>query len=220
MDSIEGCQASLSGVLLLLAGSDPKKEKKKECVCPIRIRWEREGGRPEHPRLNEKIAHFSTMLMTMSRSREDVNKAQRERYAKRTKEATQRKSSRDFGIAGDRFVLGLSLRKIAAKRSVSVGCVRTYIEDEWRTKCEAKRLNRSAPGSPPTETPKSYAAFLAYIALGARRSVRKAARQNNITQRKKHAGEHHRAPLARLVRQAPLGEPSGCPRCVDCAGRR
>ena len=29
----------------------------------------------------------------------------------------------------------------------------------------------------PTETPKSYAAFLAYIALGARRSVREAARQ-------------------------------------------
>ena len=28
----------------------------------------------------------------------------------------------------------------------------------------------------PTETPKSYAAFLAYVALGARRSVREAAR--------------------------------------------
>ena len=32
----------------------------------------------------------------------------------------------------------------------------------------------------PTETPKSYAAFLAYIALGARRSVREAARQSNF----------------------------------------
>ena len=31
----------------------------------------------------------------------------------------------------------------------------------------------------PTETPKSYAAFLAYIALGARRSVREALRQNS-----------------------------------------
>ena len=31
----------------------------------------------------------------------------------------------------------------------------------------------------PTETPKSYAAFLAYVALGARRSVREAARQNH-----------------------------------------
>ena len=31
-----------------------------------------------------------------------------------------------------------------------------------------------------TETPKSYAAFLAYIALGARRSVREAAHQNHI----------------------------------------
>ena len=33
----------------------------------------------------------------------------------------------------------------------------------------------------PTETPKSYAAFLAYVALGARRSVREAAHQNYIT---------------------------------------
>ena len=32
----------------------------------------------------------------------------------------------------------------------------------------------------PTETPKSYAAFLAYVALGARRSVREAARQHHI----------------------------------------
>ena len=31
----------------------------------------------------------------------------------------------------------------------------------------------------PTETPKSYAAFLAYVALGARRSVREAARQHH-----------------------------------------
>ena len=30
------------------------------------------------------------------------------------------------------------------------------------------------------ETPKSYAAFLAYVALGARRSVREAAHQNHI----------------------------------------
>ena len=32
----------------------------------------------------------------------------------------------------------------------------------------------------PTETPKAYAAFLAYCALGARRSVREAARQRHI----------------------------------------
>ena len=31
----------------------------------------------------------------------------------------------------------------------------------------------------PTETPKSYAAFLAYVALGARRSIREALRQNS-----------------------------------------
>ena len=33
----------------------------------------------------------------------------------------------------------------------------------------------------PTETPKSYAAFLAYVALGARRSVREAARQHHVS---------------------------------------
>ena len=32
----------------------------------------------------------------------------------------------------------------------------------------------------PAETPKSYAAFLAYIALGACRSVREAAGQNHV----------------------------------------
>ena len=32
----------------------------------------------------------------------------------------------------------------------------------------------------PTETPKSYAAFRAYVALGARRSVREAARQHHV----------------------------------------
>ena len=32
----------------------------------------------------------------------------------------------------------------------------------------------------PTETPKSYVAFLAYVALGARRSVREAARQHHV----------------------------------------
>ena len=32
----------------------------------------------------------------------------------------------------------------------------------------------------PTETPKSYAAFLSYIALGSRRSVREAARQHHV----------------------------------------
>ena len=46
------------------------------------------------------------------------------------------------------------------------------------------------------ETVKAYAAFRFYCELGARRSVREAARQNNITQRKTHTGEHHRAPVA------------------------
>ena len=62
------------------------------------------------------------------------------------------------------------------------------------------------------ETAKAYAAFRFYYELGSRRSVREGREakqhQNSITQRKTHTGEHHRAPLARLVGQAPLGEPS------------
>ena len=50
------------------------------------------------------------------------------------------------------------------------------------------------------ETAKAYAAFRFYCELGSRRSVREAARQNNITRRKKHTGEHHRSEVARLVR--------------------
>ena len=43
------------------------------------------------------------------------------------------------------------------------------------------------------ETPKSYAAFLAYVALGARRSVREAAHQNHIKtiSKPQHSGEFH-----------------------------
>ena len=39
------------------------------------------------------------------------------------------------------------------------------------------------------ETPKSYAAFLAYVALGARRSVREAARQHCVIWAEKYDGE-------------------------------
>ena len=49
------------------------------------------------------------------------------------------------------------------------------------------------------ETPKSYAAFLAYVALGARRSVREAARQNHIkTTSKPH--QLGRPPASRIRR--------------------
>ena len=41
------------------------------------------------------------------------------------------------------------------------------------------------------ETPKSYAAFLAYVALGARRSVREAARQYHQTHIKTTSKPHH-----------------------------
>ena len=70
----------------------------------------------------------------MSRqTKEQVNEAQRMRYAKRTEEAAKLKTARDFGIVGDSSVLHLSLRKIAAKRGVSCrlceGCiVKAYIE--------------------------------------------------------------------------------------------
>ena len=54
----------------------------------------------------------------------------------------------------------------------------------------------------PTETPKSYAAFLAYVALGARRSVREAARQHCVIRAEKYDGEA----LAPLVGSAQVGE--------------
>ena len=61
----------------------------------------------------------------MSRQTKDErNSAQRRSYAKRTQKAAKLKIARDFGIVGDSSVLHLSLRKIAAKRGVSVGCVR------------------------------------------------------------------------------------------------
>ena len=52
------------------------------------------------------------------------------------------------------------------------------------------------------ETPKSYAAFLAYVALGARRSVREAARQHCVIWAEKYDGEA----LAPLVGSAQVGE--------------
>ena len=58
---------------------------------------------------------------------EQVNAAQRKRYAKRTEEAAKLKTARDFGIVGDRSVKHLSLRQIASKRGVSVGCIRAVL---------------------------------------------------------------------------------------------
>ena len=57
----------------------------------------------------------------------------------------------------------------------------------------------------PTETPKSYAAFLAYVALGARRSVREAARQyhsNTLWDRSAVNGHWVRATRPRLARDS------------------
>ena len=59
----------------------------------------------------------------------------------------------------------------------------------------------------PTETPKSYAAFLAYIALGARRSVREALRQNS--------GIWEAADVGGLVFKERLGKPCERPRRMD-----
>ena len=54
----------------------------------------------------------------------------------------------------------------------------------------------------PTETPKSYAAFRAYCEMGARRSVREAARQHCVIWAEKYGGEA----LAPLVGSAQVGE--------------
>ena len=55
----------------------------------------------------------------------------------------------------------------------------------------------------PTETSKSYAAFLAYVALGARRSVREAARQyhSNTTQ------QPGKSPATRILKKIKLSWP-------------
>ena len=58
---------------------------------------------------------------------EQVNEVRRKRYAKRIGKPYKDKTTRDFGIVGDR-VSGLSLQKIATKRGCSVGCVRGVIE--------------------------------------------------------------------------------------------
>ena len=57
---------------------------------------------------------------------EQVNEARRKRYAERTRDARKQREIRDFGIVWDR-IDGLSLRQIAIKRGVSVGCVRNVI---------------------------------------------------------------------------------------------
>ena len=53
-----------------------------------------------------------------------LNEAQRKRYAKRTGEASNLRGLRNMQISKDRFIERLSLRQIAARRNVSVGCVR------------------------------------------------------------------------------------------------
>ena len=54
----------------------------------------------------------------------ELNEGQRRRYAARTREASNLKDIRDMLISKDRFIERLSLRQIAARRGVSVGCVR------------------------------------------------------------------------------------------------
>ena len=62
------------------------------------------------------------------------------------------------------------------------GAVRKYLQPWFTSKLEARRMT-DAPrlwDRRADETPKSYAAFRAYVALGARRSVREAARQHCV----------------------------------------
>ena len=54
----------------------------------------------------------------------ELNEAQRRRYRKRTEEASNLRGLRNMQISKDRFIERLSLRQIAARRNVSVGCVR------------------------------------------------------------------------------------------------
>ena len=56
------------------------------------------------------------------------------------------------------------------------------------------------------ETPKSYAAFLAYVALGARRSVREAARQHCVKTASSGPKKYDGEALAPLVGSAQVGE--------------
>ena len=63
----------------------------------------------------------------MSRqTKDEVNAKRRHTYAVRTGTDDNRRVIRDLGILMDRAG-GLSLRKAAAKRGVSVGCVRGVI---------------------------------------------------------------------------------------------
>ena len=57
-------------------------------------------------------------------SADELNAAQRKRYAKRTGEASNLRGLRNMRISQDRFIERLSLRQIASKRGISVGCVR------------------------------------------------------------------------------------------------
>ena len=69
----------------------------------------------------------------------------------------------------------------------------------------------------PTETIKSYAAFRAYCAMGAKRSVREAAHQNYIESASSRVQKDEARSVAPLVCQAQVGKPSGCAGCVASA---
>ena len=56
-----------------------------------------------------------------------MNAARRAKYEKDTQKAANLKGIRNFGIVMDREQGGLSLRRIAANRGVSVGCVRKVL---------------------------------------------------------------------------------------------
>ena len=57
---------------------------------------------------------------------EQVNEQRRRRYAEQNGKPPNYREIRNFGIIVDR-VAGMSLREIARKRGVSVGCVRDVL---------------------------------------------------------------------------------------------
>ena len=69
-----------------------------------------------------------TCLIMARQTRDQVNEARRLRYKERTRDRVNSRGIRDLGIITDRFMEGLSYRKIAGKWGVSVGCVQKIVK--------------------------------------------------------------------------------------------
>ena len=73
-------------------------------------------------------SHLPASILFMSRqTRDEVNAAQRRRYAQRTQRATKARHGRQLGVVSDRHLRHLTLRQIAQKRGLSVSGVRRIL---------------------------------------------------------------------------------------------